>query len=58
MAFIVLSETAEILYKTNEYHYPECEGGILFNDPSLNIDWKIPASEIITFQSEIKIILF
>ncbi|GHM99749.1 dTDP-4-dehydrorhamnose 3,5-epimerase [Cytophagales bacterium WSM2-2] len=44
--FIVLSESAEILYKTTEYHYPEHEGGILFNDPVLNIEWRIPVSEM------------
>ncbi len=45
--FVVLSESAEILYKTDEFHSPESEGGILFNDPALNIDWKIPLSEMI-----------
>ncbi len=45
--FVVLSESAEILYKTDEFHSPESEGGILFNDPALNIDWKIPLSELI-----------
>jgi dTDP-4-dehydrorhamnose 3,5-epimerase len=45
--FIVLSESAEILYKTDDFHYPEREGGILYNDPALNIDWKIPQAEMI-----------
>jgi dTDP-4-dehydrorhamnose 3,5-epimerase len=45
--FIVLSESAEILYKTDEFHYPESEGGIYFNDPALKIDWRIPVSEMI-----------
>jgi dTDP-4-dehydrorhamnose 3,5-epimerase len=43
----VLSESAEILYKTDEFHYPESEGGIYFNDPALKIDWRIPVSEMI-----------
>jgi dTDP-4-dehydrorhamnose 3,5-epimerase len=46
-SFIVLSESAEILYKTDDFHYPEFEGGILYNDPVLNIDWKIPEAEMI-----------
>ena len=46
-SFIVLSESAEILYKTDDFHYPELEGGILFNDPALKIDWKIPQDEMI-----------
>ena len=44
--FVVLSDSAEILYKTDEYHYPDFEGGIIFNDPDLNIDWKVPMSEM------------
>lgn len=45
--FVVLSELAEILYKCDEYYYPDYESGIIFNDPHLNIDWGIPKSEII-----------
>ncbi len=45
--FIVLSDSAEMLYKTDEFHSPETEGGVLFTDPALNIDWKIPFSELI-----------
>lgn len=37
--FIVLSETAEFLYKTTEYYAPKFERCILWNDESLNIDW-------------------
>lgn len=46
-SFIVLSEIAEILYKTDDFHYPELEGGVAYNDPMLNIDWKVAGSEII-----------
>ncbi|HLZ15935.1 MAG TPA: dTDP-4-dehydrorhamnose 3,5-epimerase, partial [Cyclobacteriaceae bacterium] len=45
--FVVLSESAEILYKTDEYHFPEAEGGIIFDDPDLKIDWMIPRHEMI-----------
>lgn len=45
--FVVLSDAAEILYKTDEFHHPESESGILFNDPVLGIDWKVPFSEMI-----------
>lgn len=37
--FVVLSETAEFLYKTTDYYAPECERSLLWNDPSLGIDW-------------------
>ena len=37
--FIVLSETATFCYKCDDYYHPEDEGGILWNDPSIGIDW-------------------
>ena len=37
--FVVLSETAEFLYKTTEYYAPEQEQCIAWNDPFLNITW-------------------
>ncbi len=37
--FVVLSETAEFLYKTTEYYAPEHEQCIAWNDPFLNITW-------------------
>jgi len=50
--FIVLSESAEILYKTDDYHYPETEGGILYNDPALGLDWRIADHEIIVLDRD------
>jgi dTDP-4-dehydrorhamnose 3,5-epimerase len=43
--FSVLSETAEVLYKCDNYYHKASEGGIMYNDPALNIDWKIPADK-------------
>lgn len=37
--FVVLSETAEFLYKTTDYYAPEHERCIIWNDADLNIDW-------------------
>lgn len=37
--FVVLSETAEFLYKTTDYYAPEYERSLLWSDPSLGIDW-------------------
>ncbi|MEC4747756.1 dTDP-4-dehydrorhamnose 3,5-epimerase [Methylomicrobium sp. Wu6] len=39
--FVVLSETAEFLYKTTDYWAPEHERSILWNDPALAIDWQL-----------------
>lgn len=44
--FIVLSETAEFYYKVDNYYAPESEGGILFNDPELNINWGVEFDKI------------
>jgi dTDP-4-dehydrorhamnose 3,5-epimerase len=41
--FLVLSETAEVLYKTTSLYYPEGERSILWDDPTLNISWPIQA---------------
>jgi dTDP-4-dehydrorhamnose 3,5-epimerase len=39
--FVVLSETAEFLYKTTDYYAPEHERSLLWCDPFLNINWPI-----------------
>jgi dTDP-4-dehydrorhamnose 3,5-epimerase len=45
--FSVLSEKAEVLYKCDQFYHKDSEGGLLFDDPALGIDWKIPADEVI-----------
>lgn len=42
--FIVLSDTAEFLYKTTDYWYPEHERCIRWDDPTLAIDWKLQSA--------------
>ena len=37
--FLVLSDYAEFCYKCDEYYHPEDEGGILWNDPDIGIEW-------------------
>lgn len=37
--FYVLSENADVIYKSTEFYYPELERTILWNDPDLGIDW-------------------
>jgi len=39
--FLVLSETAEVLYKTTNLYYPQGERSILWNDPTLKISWPL-----------------
>ena len=47
--YSVLSETAEVFYKCDVFYNKAAEGGLLYNDSTLNIDWKIePAKEVIS----------
>jgi dTDP-4-dehydrorhamnose 3,5-epimerase len=39
--FVVLSESAEFLYKTTDYYAPEFERCIIWNDPDIGINWPI-----------------
>jgi dTDP-4-dehydrorhamnose 3,5-epimerase len=39
--FVVLSESAEFLYKTTDYWFPEHERSLLWNDPAIGIEWPI-----------------
>ena len=43
--FLVLSETAEFLYKTTNYYSPEFERSLLWSDPSLGIDWPLSGNQ-------------
>ncbi len=45
--FAVLSETAVVQYKCDNFYAPDYERGIRFDDPYLNIDWRIPADRLI-----------
>ena len=41
--FLVLSETAEFLYKTTDYYHPQSEACLLWNDPAIGIQWPLPS---------------
>lgn len=50
--YSVISETAEVFYKCDAFYHKEAEAGIMFNDPALNIDWKIPADQQIISEKD------
>ncbi len=56
--FSVLSDEAVVFYKCDEYYHPETERGIRYDDPSLQIDWKIPAERAIVSQKDRTLPLF
>ena len=45
--FSVLSEQATIFYKCDNFYHPQSEGGVLYNDPALCIDWKVDAAKTV-----------
>lgn len=45
--FSVLSETAVFAYKCDAYYHPEAERGIRFDDPELNVDWKVDVQKAV-----------
>lgn len=52
--FSVLSSTAIFSYKCDNFYNPVADGGIMFNDPDLNIDWKVPAEKMILSEKDKK----
>ena len=45
--FLVLSDRAVFFYKCDNYYNKQAEGGLMYNDPSLKIDWRMNESELI-----------
>ncbi|TPG40104.1 dTDP-4-dehydrorhamnose 3,5-epimerase [Flavobacterium pectinovorum] len=50
--FSVLSDTASVMYKCDQFYNKESEGGIKFDDPSLSIDWGISLEEAIVSEKD------
>lgn len=56
--FAVLSDEAEILYKCDAFYNKESEDGLLYNDPKMNIDWKLESHELILSDKDQNLIKF
>ena len=52
--FLVLSDYAEFTYKCTELYHPNDEGGIIYNDPEIGIDWPIENEEDLIFSDKDK----
>ncbi|QHS62351.1 dTDP-4-dehydrorhamnose 3,5-epimerase [Chitinophaga agri] len=51
--YSVLSETAEVMYKVDNFYHKASEGGIIYNDPALNIDWGINLADAIVSEKDV-----
>jgi len=45
--FVVLSDSAEFLYKTTDYYHPEFERSLLWSDPTVGIQWPLGAAPLL-----------
>lgn len=52
--YITLETDCEVIYKVTDYYSPDSDSGIAWDDPSLNIDWRIPRGEIILSERDKK----
>ncbi len=50
--FLVLSDAAEVLYKTTDYYAPQHERCILWNDPDIAIDWSLTTTPIVSAKDQ------
>jgi dTDP-4-dehydrorhamnose 3,5-epimerase len=50
--FLVLSDTATFFYKCDNFYNKESEGGIIYNDKSLNIDWQFSNAELLISEKD------
>jgi dTDP-4-dehydrorhamnose 3,5-epimerase len=51
--YAVISETAEVMYKCDKFYHKGSEGGIIYNDPALGIDWGIDLKDAIVSDKDL-----
>lgn len=51
--YAVISETAEVMYKCDNFYHKGSEGGIIFNDPALDIDWGIDLQQALVSEKDL-----
>ncbi len=50
--FLVLSDYAEFAYKCTDFYHPNDEGGLLYNDPEIGVEWPIPEGMELTLSEK------
>ena len=53
--FLVLSDTAEFCYKVTDFYHPGDEGGIMWNDPAIGIEWPLDGIDEIKLSDKDKV---
>jgi dTDP-4-dehydrorhamnose 3,5-epimerase len=51
--FVVLSQTATFFYKCDNYYNKSSEGGIMYNDPQLAINWQLPSEDLLLSEKDL-----
>lgn len=51
--YSVISETAEVMYKCDEFYNKQSEAGIAYNDAALSIDWQVPANKAVVSEKDL-----
>lgn len=51
--YVVLSETAEFFYKCDNFYNKASEGGLIYNDPQLEIDWRIDLDKAVLSEKDL-----
>ena len=55
--FLVLSDSADFLYKTTDYYAPQHERGVLWNDPAIGIDWPMDGEPALSAKDRAGVLL-
>ena len=50
--FLVLSDYAEFAYKCTDFYHPNDEGGLLWSDPDIGVEWPIPEGRVLTISEK------
>ena len=50
--FVVLSDYAEFCYKVTDFYHPNDEGGLIYNDPAIGVEWPIPEDMELIFSEK------
>ncbi|MEO0983316.1 MAG: dTDP-4-dehydrorhamnose 3,5-epimerase [Pseudomonadota bacterium] len=53
-AFCTLTPDCEVQYKTSDYYAPDCDKGLAFDDPALELAWPSPAADLILSEKDRK----